>query len=151
MTCAGKWSFSQSFRSLKDLARNSVSLAVTMLNKNMHSFFCVHIWWTLNLGLKKATDPLLAWCRFLYKYIFRCHPLKGCISRNRILIEWLTDSVTPSSLPGTHVHVRIFWHSYSDTSWEFTREIEEENLNCITPFTHSLRHFWAKTVKFKLK
>ena len=28
----------------------------------------------------------------------------------------------------TDVHVRIFWLSYSDTSWEFTREIEEEKL-----------------------
>ena len=29
-------------------------------------------------------------------------------------------------LDHTDIHVRIFWHSYSDTSWEFTREIEEE-------------------------
>ena len=28
----------------------------------------------------------------------------------------------------TDVHVRIFTRPYSDTSWEFTREIEEEKL-----------------------
>ena len=61
-----------------------------------------------------------------------CHPL---------------NSVTLS----THVQVRIFWRSYSDTSLEFTREIEEENWNFKTPFTHGLRHFWAKTPKSKLK
>ena len=33
-----------------------------------------------------------------------------------------------SLLPSTDVHVRIFWRSYYDTSWEFTREIEEEKL-----------------------
>ena len=28
----------------------------------------------------------------------------------------------------TDVHLRIFWRSYSDTSWEFTSEIEEHKL-----------------------
>ena len=28
----------------------------------------------------------------------------------------------------THVHVRIFGRSYSDTNWEFTRDIEEEKM-----------------------
>ena len=28
----------------------------------------------------------------------------------------------------TDVHVSIFWHSYYDTSWDFTREMEEEKL-----------------------
>ena len=30
-------------------------------------------------------------------------------------------------LASTNIHVRIFERSYSDTSWEFTREIKEEN------------------------
>ena len=30
--------------------------------------------------------------------------------------------------PGTDVHVRIFWKSYCDTSWELTRENEEEKM-----------------------
>ena len=56
---------------------------------------------------------------------------------------------TPHS-PITHVHVRIFWCSYSDTSWDFTREIDWKNWNFRTPFTHCLRHFCAKTPKSKL-
>ena len=51
----------------------------------------------------------------------------------------------------TDVHVRIFWRSYSKTSWDFTREMKEENWNFKTPLTHGLRHFWAKTLKSKWK
>ena len=51
----------------------------------------------------------------------------------------------------TDVYVRIFWRSYSNTSWEITREIEEEKWNFKTPFTHILSHFWAKNPKSKLK
>ena len=32
------------------------------------------------------------------------------------------------SIEFTDVHVRIFWCSYSDTSYDFTREIEEEKM-----------------------
>ena len=53
----------------------------------------------------------------------------------------------PLHLP-TDVHVRIFWRSYSHTSWDFALE---RDWNFKTPFTHGLRHLWAKTPKSKLK
>ena len=51
------------------------------------------------------------------------------ISANIVLACKVTPSLQDKGTFTYHrCHEGIFWRSYSDASWEFTREIEEEKL-----------------------
>ena len=51
----------------------------------------------------------------------------------------------------THVNVRLFWHSYYDTSWEITREIKGGEMEFKDGIYTGFKHFWAKNPKSKIK
>ena len=51
----------------------------------------------------------------------------------------------------TNVHVQIFWRSYSDISWEFTRKIDEEKFEFKDAICTCVATFLSLEPKLKIK
>ena len=51
----------------------------------------------------------------------------------------------------TDVHVQIFWRSYSDIRWEFTREIEEEKFEFSDAIYTCVATFLSSEPKIKIR